>query len=200
MREQCAPGSLLLPLQSLGTRLQPKSPVRNLVILSLTGLQILGALPLNIHTFLFFYSVGSSRESNKKKANHRKQRAGSSVGDSATNNVEYQSNIQSLSDELEKEKPSRKTVRKLMKDTFTGRRGWLLADSPPVTEVVEVFPPIKQVKFVSLPYLVMHTCMQIYFMLSSLQTCFRHVNRWSLFWFFHLVAYTVKKRVHHQHL
>ena len=41
-----------------------------------------------------------------------------------------------LAMELAKEKPSRKTVRILMKETLAGRRHWVLIDSSPVTEVI----------------------------------------------------------------
>ena len=36
-----------------------------------------------------------------------------------------------------------------MKETFRGRRRWVLTDSPPVMEVIAVFPPMKQAKYVS---------------------------------------------------
>ena len=56
----------------------------------------------------------------------------------------------SLQDEIVKEKPSRKTIKLLMKSTFIGRRQWIKSDSPLVGEVLEVFPEIKKTKYVSL--------------------------------------------------
>lgn len=74
------------------------------------------------------------------------------MGENAANDVgDYESNVQCLTDELAKDKPSRKTIRKLMKETFAGRRHWVLADVPAVAEIIKVFPPIKRVKYVSLP-------------------------------------------------
>ena len=62
---------------------------------------------------------------------------------------DYDENLSLLQGELVKEKPKSKKVRKLMKTTFGGRRLWILTDRPAVAEVLNVFPTLKKMKYVS---------------------------------------------------
>ena len=80
-----------------------------------------------------------------------------------------------LESECTQDKPSAKSVRRLMKSTFNGkfkfgqmkcmtdccivlahhiyitvgRRTWILKDAPSVPDVLEKFPPLKKTRFVS---------------------------------------------------
>lgn len=56
----------------------------------------------------------------------------------------YQSKLALLSEEHLKEEPSIGKIKKLMKDTFSGRRKWILLDLPQVHNVLEVFPALKK--------------------------------------------------------
>ncbi len=62
---------------------------------------------------------------------------------------DYATNMQLLSAEHAKEKPSRKAVKRLTKKTFHGRRLWILQDSPAVQDVLDVFPSLRKEKLVS---------------------------------------------------
>ena len=44
----------------------------------------------------------------------------------------YLEGVKELQEEEKKEKPRKKTVRKLMKATYIGRRDWIVKDAPPV--------------------------------------------------------------------
>ena len=82
---------------------------------------------------LLTYSKDPVEKNPRKKPVQQNHRAGSSVGEEVDSTL-YELNVKHLSDELAKEKPSRKTVRSLMKETFRGRRRWVLTDSPPVMD------------------------------------------------------------------
>ena len=55
----------------------------------------------------------------------------------------YQEGVKELEDEEKKEQPRKKRLRKLMKATFIGRRDWMVKDAPPVSTIMEAFPPLK---------------------------------------------------------
>ena len=54
-----------------------------------------------------------------------------------------------LQEECKQTKPSKKKLKRLMKSTYNGRRAWVIKDAPPVTEILEIFPPLKKPKHVS---------------------------------------------------
>lgn len=60
----------------------------------------------------------------------------------------YEQKISELHEEVEKDKPSKKKVSSLMKDTFTKRRQWITQDLPEVKEILEKFPPLKKARMV----------------------------------------------------
>ena len=45
---------------------------------------------------------------------------------------------------LRKHPPKNSKVKRLMRATFKGRRQWVLRDTPKVSEILEVFPPLRQ--------------------------------------------------------
>ncbi len=54
-----------------------------------------------------------------------------------------------LNDELRKKSPRAKKIKRLMKKTFAERQRWIRTDRPGVSEVLDVFPPLKKSKGVS---------------------------------------------------
>ena len=63
----------------------------------------------------------------------------------------YEDKLRKLSEELEKDTPRNKKIKSLMRATFDGRRQWVLQDAPGVSEVLQVFPPLKKSSRVSHP-------------------------------------------------
>lgn len=61
----------------------------------------------------------------------------------------YESNVLLLSEEHAKEQPSLARIKRLMKETFGGRRKWILTDLPQVHSVLEIFPALKNSNRVS---------------------------------------------------
>ena len=55
----------------------------------------------------------------------------------------YEQNLADLTSEYSKPNPSTAKIKKFMKSTFTGRRSWILNDTPTVSEVINVFPSLK---------------------------------------------------------
>lgn len=55
----------------------------------------------------------------------------------------YESNMTLLAEEHSKEKPSLGKIKRLMKETFIGRRNWIMGDMPQVHRVLELFPVLK---------------------------------------------------------
>lgn len=70
-------------------------------------------------------------------------------GDTEADSDSYESEVADLQIELDKERPKKKTIKRLMKSTFLGRRHWITKDQPVVREVLEVFPCLSQSKYVS---------------------------------------------------
>ena len=62
---------------------------------------------------------------------------------------DYEEDLLLLQSEIAKAHPKRKVIRKLMKTTFMGRRKWILSDRPVVSEILDCFPQLKKVKYVS---------------------------------------------------
>ena len=54
-----------------------------------------------------------------------------------------------LQGEIAKAKPSQKQLRKLMRSTFDGRRQWILNDRPVLAEILDVFPHMKEIRYVN---------------------------------------------------
>lgn len=52
----------------------------------------------------------------------------------------YEDNLHALEEELAKSKPKSSRVKKLLVETFAGRRNWILKDEPTVSEVLNFFP------------------------------------------------------------
>ena len=63
--------------------------------------------------------------------------------------TEYEEKTERLAQECAKEKPPKKTVKRLMEATHLGWQAWVENDLPRVSEVLEKFPPLKQLKHVS---------------------------------------------------
>ena len=40
--------------------------------------------------------------------------------------------------------PRNKRIKRLMRGTFKGRRDWIMKDTPKVSEILQVFPSLKQ--------------------------------------------------------
>ena len=55
----------------------------------------------------------------------------------------YESNMTLLTEEHSKEKPSLGKIKRLMKETFVGRRNWIMSDMPQVHSILELFPVLK---------------------------------------------------------
>ena len=62
---------------------------------------------------------------------------------------DYEEKLLELQGEQAKEKPKRKILRKLMADTASGRRAWIVYDRPVVAVVIDVFTMLKKLKYVS---------------------------------------------------
>ena len=83
----------------------------------------------------------------------------------------YMECIANLNEELEKDKPKRKTLKSLMSCTFAGRRKWITTNRPLVPEIVQTFPLLKTPKYVSHCmhlvlynnfYLAIHACVYLH--------------------------------------
>ena len=56
----------------------------------------------------------------------------------------YESKLKRLQEECEKATPKGSLVKRLMTATFSGRRKWILEETPSISDVLQVFPPLKQ--------------------------------------------------------
>ena len=63
---------------------------------------------------------------------------------------DYQTHLAKLNKELRRQSPRTKKIGRLMKKTFAERWRWIRTDCPRVSEVLDVFPPLKKSKGVSL--------------------------------------------------
>ena len=63
---------------------------------------------------------------------------------------DYNTNLCILDEELLKDHPKHKVLRRLMASTFLGRRKWVLQACPPVQERLIKFPLLKKSKYVRL--------------------------------------------------
>ena len=99
-------------------------------------------------------------DGDKKKAPAKKSRS-KRAGDEITleqDEQDYQECVDKLHLELEKERPKRKTVKRLMKETFAGRRQWIKDEQPATATVLEKFPCLSTIKHVKMLHkLLMHT-------------------------------------------
>lgn len=66
---------------------------------------------------------------------------------------QYADLMATLENELQKENPKGKRVRRAMKDTFAGRRKWIQDSCPPVSDIIDKFPLLKESKYVSCTHL-----------------------------------------------
>ena len=102
------------------------------------------------------------RRPSKKEKRHREEDAAEEEEDSAPkrprsvhqpmtpeDNEVYEEHIEELHEEVTKDKPNRKQVKRLMRATYTGRRRWVENDLPRVAVVLEKFPPLREPKHVS---------------------------------------------------
>ena len=64
--------------------------------------------------------------------------------------AKYDEDVSSLKEEWATEKPSRKVVRALMRSTRTHRNRWIRSDMPHIEEILQTFPCLKKIKYVSL--------------------------------------------------
>ena len=62
---------------------------------------------------------------------------------------DYQRHLAKLDKELRRQSPRTKKIGRLMKKTFAERQRWIRTDRPRVSEVLDVFPPLKKSKGVS---------------------------------------------------
>lgn len=60
--------------------------------------------------------------------------------------------MQELTEEQKRDNPSVSKVKRLMKSTFTGRRSWIQKDTPSVSDIIDVFPALKQSNRVSIAF------------------------------------------------
>ena len=82
----------------------------------------------------------------------------------------YEKCLADLTAEHNKPSPSVAKIKRLMKSTFTGRRAWILQDTPTVCSVINVFPALKSSARVST------TCNICYVTGSSILHCFMFVG------------------------
>lgn len=77
--------------------------------------------------------------------------------------------------QLEKEEPktitNRSAIKSLMKETSSNRRKWIVLDRPPVSEILQVFPSLKEYDYVNCSkyifyFWVQNTCTYSYNQLS----------------------------------
>lgn len=61
----------------------------------------------------------------------------------------YLTYLGQLTDEQKRDNPSVSTIKRLMKSTFVGRRSWIQKDTPSVSEIIDVFPALKESNRVS---------------------------------------------------
>ena len=64
---------------------------------------------------------------------------------------DYEEKLRQLDEEVKQDKPRVSKVKRLMAETFNGRRKWILKDAPSVSEVLNVFP-LRQSSSVSQHY------------------------------------------------
>ena len=83
----------------------------------------------------------------------RSKRAGDEKSLEQQDEQDYQECVDKLHRQLEKERPKRKTVKRLMKVTFAGRRQWIKDEQPAIATVLEKFPCLATIKHVSPTYL-----------------------------------------------
>ena len=57
---------------------------------------------------------------------------------------DYEENVHKLIQECSKDPPKNSKLKRLVRATFKQRRQWILRDTPKVSEVLEVFPPLRQ--------------------------------------------------------
>ena len=92
--------------------------------------------------------VGVQPPSKKKKVtvtdNH-----GFEVASSNLDAVTLERCITRLSNETSKSLKDRSAIRVLMKETYSSRRNWIVNDRPPLREILEVYPPLKDFESVS---------------------------------------------------
>ena len=61
----------------------------------------------------------------------------------------YESNLALLQEHLAKPNQEISEIKSLMNATFAGRMKWIIVDVPPVNQIIDLFPPLKKVKYVS---------------------------------------------------
>ena len=61
----------------------------------------------------------------------------------------YLAHLEELTEEQKRDNPSISKIKRLMKSTFTGRRSWIQKDTPSVSEIIDVFPALRQSNRVS---------------------------------------------------
>ncbi len=64
-------------------------------------------------------------------------------------NVKYGKVVDELETEEKREEPRNGKIKKMMKQSFAGRRRWIVEDVPTVLDVLEVFPSFKKAETVS---------------------------------------------------
>lgn len=65
------------------------------------------------------------------------------------NHEDYEKNFAELQEEYQRSTVRSSVVKPLLKETFDGRRHWIIVDSPSISEVVSVFPSLKVEKHAS---------------------------------------------------
>lgn len=94
-------------------------------------------------------SIGVAPPSKRKKVellcNH-----GLSVNESTLDQVTLERSIQQLSREVSKSTRNEEAICVLMHETSGSRRSWIVRDVPKITEVLEVYAPLKEYDYVSI--------------------------------------------------
>lgn len=54
----------------------------------------------------------------------------------------YSREIEFMLEECDKEKPSKRVLRRTLQNTMAKRRKWIVQDGPTVSEILEKFPPL----------------------------------------------------------
>ena len=85
----------------------------------------------------------------RPKAAKRQRLCADLSGCDSLTEEEFERGSSKLKEELQKNKPKSKTVKRLMDVTFSRRHWWITHDLPHVSEVVEKFPLFRHERWVS---------------------------------------------------
>ena len=119
------------------------------------------------------------KENSPPTKKSRSERAGNDIPLEDHSEQDYEVNLAKLNEELEKDRPSGKAVRRLMKDTFAGRRQWIRKEQPAIVDVLEKFPSLSKTKHVSSSinkFSLHYSCMYFQYSFAETSLLFLMIN------------------------